>query len=294
MVTTRAREAIWWDRGMNDRRDRLEAAARLWRCTVDGPVVRGGMSVVVPVRSADGTPLMIKVLEIEAAEREALALRAFPASASVRCFEHAEDLGALLLERLSSTSLSGRPVDEQITVQAELARRLAVPAPEGIPRLADVDHTIEHLDGLVRDSPGVVDDRVVDAAREAIGDLGQDSTDTLTHGDLHTINVHQDQAGRWRALDPSPWVGTIAHESHTVVVERPRLGELIAAGEPELRRRLALFAEVAEVGRNLSARLCQARAVMSALAEHRRGATEVAADLRRMAELITPAKPPPC
>lgn len=278
---------------MGDPSDLLEAAVRLWRCTADGPVVRGGMSVVVPVRSANGTPLMIKVLDTEAAAREALALRAFPASASVRCYDHAEDLGALLLERLTSMSLSSRPVDEQITVQAELARQLAVPAVDGIPRLSDVHHALDHLDTLVHGCPGVVDQRVVDAAREAISDLGHDATDTLTHGDLHTINVHRDHEGRWRALDPNPWVGTVAHESHTVVVERPRLGELLTAGEPELRRRLALFAEVAEVDRSLSARLCQARAVMSALAEHRRGATELAADLRRMSELITPAKPPP-
>src|SRR4051794_36376666 len=118
--------------------DRLTAALRRWNCRVDGAAPRGGMSVVVPVQSTGG-PLMLKILDPDAAAREATALRTFPSTASVTCFEYAEDLGALLLERLSAESLTGAGIDDQITVQAELARRLAVPDPGGVQRLSDND-----------------------------------------------------------------------------------------------------------------------------------------------------------
>lgn len=268
--------------------DRLAAALCRWNCWVDGAELRGGMSVVVPVRSAAGAPLMLKLLDPDAAGREAIALRAFPATASVRCHAYAADLGALLLERLSAESLAGLGIDDQITVQAELARRLAVPDPGGIPPLSDNGGWLDQLASMQRQRPLLLTSRAVDLARQVITDIGQDRTATLTHGDLHSINVHRDLDGRWRALDPNPRIGTIGYESHTVIVERPRLDELIKAGRGELLRRLALFSEVAEVDRTTAERLCQARAVSSALHEHLNGSVRLAAGLCWMSEALTP------
>lgn len=246
--------------------ERLRFGLRRFGCRIDGDPSAGGTAVVHPVRDADGRPLMLKLLAPAAARLEAIALHAFPASASVRCVDHDDDLGALLLERLTATSLAGADPDLMITVQAELARSLAVADPGGgIGRLSDTSGWLDHLDGLLRNQPRLLPARTVGAAREAIADLAHDPTGTVTHGDLHTINVHRDGEGRWRSLDPSPLIGTIAYESHTVIVERPQLGELVTAGPVELRRRLALFAEVAGVDRELATRLCQARAVSSAL-----------------------------
>lgn len=267
--------------------DRLSLALQRWDCRVAGAELRGGMSVVVPVRTSDGSPLMIKLLDPDAAAREAIALRVFPPSACVRCFDHDADLGALLLERLTDESLAGAEADELIIVQAGLAHRLAVPDPGGIERLSDAG-LLEHLEDLRRQSPGLLANRVVDAARETLRDLGQETVTTLTHGDLHSINVHKDVGGNWRALDPNPRVATIAFESHTVIVERPRLNEVIEAGSSELRRRLDLFADVAEVSFDWSERLCQARAVLSALYEHSRGSLELSNGLRWMSEVLTP------
>ncbi|SDS04487.1 aminoglycoside phosphotransferase family protein [Microlunatus soli] len=269
--------------------DRLAAALHRWNCRVDGTELRGGMSVVVPVRSADGSPLMIKLLDPQAARKEAIALRAFPPSASVRCEDAADDLGALLLERLTADSLAGHTVDDQITVQADLARRLAVADPGGIDHLSDNDGWLEHLSSLLRQRPRLLDRRTIDLARRTITDLDQDRTVTLTHGDLHAINVHADATGAWRALDPNPRVGTIAYESHTIILERSRFDDLVRAGSVELLHRLALFSEVAGVDRSSSALLCQARAVSSALYEHLQGNRTLAAHLRWMADALTPA-----
>ncbi len=110
---------------------RTELALKRWDCHVDGGELRGGISVVVPVRSSGGAALMLKLLDRHAAAREAIALRAFPPAASVRCVDHAEDLGALLLERLTSESLATNigHADELTVIQAQLARQLAVPEP---------------------------------------------------------------------------------------------------------------------------------------------------------------------
>lgn len=270
---------------------RLAQALDHWECQPDGEPLSGGMSEVLPVRRGD-QELMLKLLPPPAAACEALALRAFPTSASVRCLDHHDELGALLLERLTSDSLAGVTSDRSIAIQADLARRLAVTDPSRtndavqIERLAS-DGWLFHLEDLRRRSPRVLSDRSVDAAREVITNLAYDSTATLTHGDLHSRNVHRDRDGNWRALDPAPRVGTIAYESHTVIVERDRLGELITAGPRELRRRLELFADVAAVPMDLVTRLCQARAVSSALYEAIEGNGVLAAELAWMAELLT-------
>lgn len=128
-------------------------------------------------------------------------------------------------------------------------------------------------------------DRALDVARETIADLGHEATTTLTHGDLHPGNVHQDTTGHWRALDPDPRVGTIAYESHTVIVERSQLGRLSSAGADELHRRLELFSDIAGVELRWSERLCQARAVSSALYEHARD-VPLAEQLCWMSELL--------
>jgi len=275
------------DEGPVPSTDLLSAALHRWDCAVDGDPLRGGTAVIIPVRSVDGSELIVKLLDAEAATREALALRAFPPTASVQCLDHLPDLGALLLERLTPAPLAGVPIDEQITIQSRLARALAVPAPEGIDRLSS-ERLAHHLTNLRHGAPGHLAGRVIDRAHATISNLDSDPTSTLTHGDLHSLNVHQDHKGVWRALDPNPHVGTIAFESHTVIAERPRLGELIQAGDRELRRRLGIFADIAEVDCVLAERLCQARAVMSALYEQARGATELADQLRWMATTLTP------
>ncbi|MFC0673687.1 aminoglycoside phosphotransferase family protein [Brachybacterium hainanense] len=260
-----------------------------WDCRADGDLLRGGMSVVLPVRRGD-EPLMLKLLPAEAARLEALALAAFPRDAAVECLAHDAELGALLLERLSARSLAGEATDLSITVQADLARRLAVAAPavpgaEEIPPLS-ADAWLAHLASQRAEAPRVLSARALGAAREAITSLDEEPCPTMTHGDLHARNVHLDDDGCWRALDPTPRRGTIAHESHTVVLERDRFEELISAGPAELRRRLDLFAEVAGVDAALARRLCQARAVSSALHEAVHGPAALTGALTWMAETL--------
>lgn len=76
-----------------------------------------------------------------------------------------------------------------------------------------------------------------------------------------------------------------------VVVERDRLNEVIQTGPDELRRRLALFADVAMVELDWALRLCRARSVLSALYEHIRGNVGLADQLRWMSEVLTSEQP---
>lgn len=264
----------------------LAEGLRHWKCVPDGAEVRGGMSRVIPVRSAQGAALMLKAIPPQSARLEMRGLRAFPPAASVRCIDHLDDLGLLLLERLTPESLIGRPVDTQITIQAGLARALAVPDPGGIPSLAD--GLADHLGKLVMRAPGLLKERVITAAADTAHLLADRPEPTLTHGDLHAANVHRDVNGMWRALDPTPQVGTIAHEGHTIVVERSRLGDLIAdGGGRELRRRPDVFADVADVEPDLVVAVCQMRATLSALHEAGKGNRELASQLQWMAVTLT-------
>lgn len=244
---------------------RLDAALERWHCRRDGETLTGGMSRVQPARRRDGSAVVVKVLEPAAAIREARALAAFSDRASVGLIAVAEDLGALLLERLTPTDLTTEADPwRRIEVQARLAAALVVDDPGGVP-LLDPPGWLDQLERQLVAVPELLSGSAVGRARSTIAALP--AVDTLTHGDLHARNVHLDRDGRWRALDPAPLVGTVAHESHTVVVERDRLDELMTAGVVELRRRLEFFAEVAGCDRDLAIDLCQARAVSSALHE---------------------------
>lgn len=56
----------------------LAEGLRHWKCVPDGAEVRGGMSRVIPVRSAQGAALMLKAIPPQSARLEMRGLRAFP------------------------------------------------------------------------------------------------------------------------------------------------------------------------------------------------------------------------
>lgn len=71
-----------------------------------------------------------------------------------------------------------------------MVRRLAVPAPPGLPRLADrsdawEQEIREHVGRLARPLPRYV----TDAALATVRELGREQPDTLVHGDLNYGNV---------------------------------------------------------------------------------------------------------
>lgn len=233
-----------------------------WSCTASGPTMHGFVGVVVPVVRADGSEAVLKLgfpLSHNAAEPVVLA--AWGGNGAVRLLERDDSRSAMLLERLRPLA---KPEPEPFTAVGRLARRLAIAAPPGVPSLADkalgwVVDVPAHAARLGSPLPA----RVVDAAVANARDLAGDQA-LLVHGDLHFGNIMCDDDGL-RAVDPIGLVGDPAFELLPVL----RGDWLAVSGEsdPEraVERRIAEFAEAAEVDRERVRRWTQARAAESAL-----------------------------
>ncbi|GAB3763925.1 aminoglycoside phosphotransferase family protein [Microlunatus parietis] len=160
-----------------------------WDCELEGEVGAGGVAIVIPVRSPYG-PAVIKISPPHPGNAdEHQALRLWNGDGAVRLLDCDPEGFALLLERVGDRQLDVG-VDEGITIGGELSARLAVPAPDGMNRLADTTAEWEHqLHDDHRAAGFPLTGRVFGAALETVRDLGEDRTATMMHGDLHQGNI---------------------------------------------------------------------------------------------------------
>ncbi|AFM16422.1 streptomycin 6-kinase [Mycolicibacterium chubuense NBB4] len=206
------------DFSATERAEHLNAAARdhleRWRLAPDGPVRRGPHALVVPVRTADEIPAVLKVSLPEAdSEYEHLALRRWGGDGAVRLLSADPPRRALLLERLHLRDLSTLPDTEACEVVAGLFAHLHAPA---LPRLrsltAQVDRWQLDLQELPRSAP--IPRRLVEQAvasgRELAG--ASSAPEVLLHGDLHYANVLAADRASWLAISPDPVNGDPHYE----------------------------------------------------------------------------------
>ncbi|WP_171164238.1 aminoglycoside phosphotransferase family protein [Streptomyces sp. I05A-00742] len=238
-----------------------------WRCVQDGPATHGQVGLVVPVRRGDGTPAVLKVSFPHPGNvHEPDAFAVWEGRGAVRLYERDDERFALLLERAGDGSLADtEDGDEAMAVAGRLARRLAVPAPAGLPRLRE--RAGEWEEELRKDDvrlghplPG----RVLDAALATVRELAPDQPDTLVHGDLHAANVLRAEREPWLAIDPKGFVGDPAYDAFTIL--RSRAADLLTAPDlgAALLRRLDVFAGAAELDRERTVRWAQLRCVRAA------------------------------
>ncbi|MGM1061458.1 aminoglycoside phosphotransferase family protein [Saccharothrix sp. Mg75] len=234
-----------------------------WSCTASGPVMHGFVGVVIPAVRADGTRVVLKLgFPTPRNAAEPVALAAWDGDGAVRLLERDDARFAMLLERLEPVA---EPDPAPFTAVGRLVRRLAVAPPPGLPSLA------EKAAGWLSDVPAhaarsgaPLPARVVDVAVADARDLAADQPAVLLHGDLHLGNVMRDDEGP-RAIDPDGLVGDPAFELLPLL----RGDWPAVAAEPDQRRaverRIAEFAEAAEVDRERVRRWTRARAVEAAL-----------------------------
>ena len=112
-----------------------------WELRRDGEPSHGSGSMVLPVRTSDGTPAVLKISFPDAAsEHEHLVLRRWGGNGAVRMLSADPPRHAILLERLHAQSLSTLSDVDACEVVADLYRRLHVPA---LPQLRTLTSYLE-------------------------------------------------------------------------------------------------------------------------------------------------------
>ena len=176
-----------------------------WSLRRDGEPRHGFTALVLPVRRADGTPAVLKLMcPNKEGEHEALALSIWDGAGAVRLLAH--EGWVMLLERLDDTRcLRDEPLDEAVAVLAGFIRRLDVPAPPGVRTLrALAARWARELPGQAR---GRVPARFVEAAVRYCAELGPRAGNRLVNEDLHYENVLAGEREPWLVIDPKPIAG---------------------------------------------------------------------------------------
>lgn len=242
-----------------------QRAVALRELTVERVQVPGGRSsLVVLVRTADGTPAVLKLAPGRArpeAERAALAhwagrgavqLLEPPPGSRLRSSREvpASPEGVLLLERLHpDVSVRSLPEAKALLEAAGTLRRLWVEPPAGFPFETVAERTgrqAEAMRARAQAAPEVAP--LVDvalAAREEL--LAAPPEQRLLHGTFRQSKVLGGERMPWLAVGPDPVVGECAFDLARLV--RDRVEDLIAqpSGAATTRRRVKRLAESLDV-----------------------------------------------
>ncbi|MER7055385.1 MULTISPECIES: aminoglycoside phosphotransferase family protein [unclassified Streptomyces] len=234
-----------------------ERAVALRELTVERVQVPGGRSsLVVLVRTADGTPAVLKLAPRRArpeSERAALAHWGGLGAVQLREAETARTAdteGVLLLERLHpDVSVRSLPEAKALLEAAGTLRRLWVEPPAGHTFETVAERTGRQAEAMR--AGAVADPEVaplVDAALAARAELlAEPPEQRLLHGTFRQSKVLAGERTPWLAVGPDPVVGENAFDLARLV--RDRVEDLIAqpSGASTTRRRVKRLAESLEV-----------------------------------------------
>jgi streptomycin 6-kinase len=238
-----------------------------WGCVPDGEVLHGGVGLIVPVRRRDEGAAVLKVSFPHPGNvHEPDAFAAWGGRGAVLLYERDDECFAMLLERVRTSTLAElSDGDELVTVAGRISRRLAVPAPPGLPRLREqADAWEERLGKDAEELPHTLSRHVLDTAVATVRELGRAQPDTLIHGDLHARNILRADREPWLAVDPKGHVGDPAYDAGTFL--KSRALTLLEADDlrKAVDRILDVYAEAAELDRERVRRWAQFHAVQAA------------------------------
>ena len=217
-----------------------------WELVPDGTALSGHCSLVLPVRTADGTPAALKVTHTDddESEFEHLALQAWHGNGTVRLLRADPHRRALLLERLHPEDLTDLWDLEACEVVAGFYRRLHVPA---LPQLRTVTSYVERWTAALQEMPrnAPIPRRLVEQATHLSRALCSDpaSTGVIVHGDLHYENVLAADREPWLVIDPKPMSGDPHYEPAPMLWNR--MDELEGDLREGLRRRFHTIVDAA-------------------------------------------------
>lgn len=252
------------------------AVSRLdqWSLTRDGAPLSGHCSLVLPVRTADGTPAALKIgFPDDESEHEHLALRRWAGAGAVRLLSADPHHRALLLERLHTEDLSTVWDIEACEVVADLYRRIHVPAIPSLRTLASsVQRWTAELQALPRSAP--IPRRLVEQAIALGRDFAADSatSGTVIHTDLHYGNVLAADRDPWLVIDPKPVNGDPHYELAPMLWNR--WGELEGYVRDGVRRRFSALVDAAGFDEDRARAWVVVRMVHNALWELQDGGSD--------------------
>ncbi|MGV9501732.1 aminoglycoside phosphotransferase family protein [Streptomyces sp. NPDC003642] len=237
--------------------EKLPEAARqavaLRELTVERVQVPGGRSsLVVLVRTADGTPAVLKLAPGRARpEAERAALAHWAGRGAVQLLEPVQPTeGVLLLERLHpDVSVRSLPEAKALLEAAGTLRRLWIEPPAGFPFETVAERTgrqAEAMRARAQADPAVAPlVELALAAREEL--LAAPPEHRLLHGTFRQSKVLAGERMPWLAVGPDPVVGECAFDLARLV--RDRVEDLIAqpSGAATTRRRIKRLAESLDV-----------------------------------------------
>ena len=235
-----------WARWVDGLPRRLDGLLEEWELAIDGSSMHGYCSIVVPVRTGESQPAVLKVAYDvdEESEHEPLVLRHWGGRGTVRLLRADPHRRAMLLERLHQQDLTTVPALEACEVVAALYPRLHLPV---LPQLRTVTSYIERwsdaLARMPRNAP--IPRRMVEQALSLARDLvaDPDSTGVIVHGDLHYLNVLASDREPWLVIDPKPMSGDPHFEVAPMLWNRmEELGDAVRTG---VRRRFHTLVDAA-------------------------------------------------
>ncbi|WP_339155055.1 aminoglycoside phosphotransferase family protein [Actinomadura luteofluorescens] len=241
-----------------------------WALRPDGPGRHGMASLVLPVTRADGTPAALKLQPVtDEHATEPVGLRVWDGDGSVRLLDHDPDTGTMLLERLDAARPLSSVADDDTAmgVLAGLLERLvAVRAPEGLRRLADIAaDMLDQVPGAVPALADPADRRLVRTCASAVAELVGEPGDRLLHWDLHYDNVLAAEREPWLAIDPKPLAGDPGFDLLPALDNR--WDEVVASGDVTgtILRRFDLLTEAVRLDRQRATGWTLGRVLQNAL-----------------------------
>lgn len=284
MRGTTEREAARGARWLASLPGLVAGLVRRWGCVLDGPVMHGGVGVIVPVLHDQRTAVLKVSFPHPGNVAEPDALVAWGGRGAVRLYARADDCFAMLLERAGGHALAQLPdTDDLAGIAGRLSRRLAVPAPPGLPLQRLRDRAKEWDASLCKDAAELTDAlprRVVDAAVATVREIGGDQPEIMVHGDFHARNILSAEREPWLVVDPKGYVGDPAYDGGTFLrtlayapLEEDDLDKAV-------RRSLDVFAEAAELDRERVRRWAQFHAVDAVFWGRRHEARSAGSDRR--------------
>jgi streptomycin 6-kinase len=268
----------------------LEVTARhvleQWELRHDGSALNGSSSLVLPVRTPEGGPAMLKVSIADAeSEHEHLVLRRWGGDGAVRLLRADPHRHAVLLERLHPPSLATLPDLDACEIVAGLYRRIQVPVMPQLRSLTSIiGQWLQDFEALPRSAP--IPRRQVEQALALGRDLITDSgVDAVLHGNMHYDNVLAADREPWLAISPRPVNGDPHYELAPMLWHR--WDELAGHIRHRVRNRLYTLVDVAGLDEDRARAWAVVRVVHEATRELDRGAQ---ADSTTLTRYVTLAK----